>query len=76
MSIRTRTGHWVNEQAIRNYYGSEADSAMAEGRAVIGRPTCPEGSIIRIGVSEYPGQYIIITPESALSPQAGSAGAQ
>lgn len=76
MSIRTRTGHWVDEQAIRNYYGSEADSAMAEGRAVVGRPACPDGSILRIGHSQYPGQWIIITPEDAVSPQTGSAGAK
>lgn len=63
MVIRTRTGYWVNKAAVVGHYGSEAEDALREGRAVIGEPPCPEGSILRISVVHPGGQWVIITPE-------------
>lgn len=61
MKTRIRTGYWSSEFAVRNYYGGSADSALSEGRAIVGKPELKRNWVLLVDSSTRSsnGQYII-----------------
>ncbi len=60
--IRVGTGNWNSKAAIENAYGSSANCAIREGRAVVGRPVIRSDESL---VVDKVGRYFILTPEPA-----------
>ena len=59
--MRTGTHHYASMQAARRAYGSDCESAIAEGRIAVGRPAVPVGCTL---TTDSEGRYWINEPEA------------